>query len=94
MTLRQVTLAVSLATLAVGYAATPVYFSLIVSYGEFGFDSSGGIASVDIALDYINRTQLLPGYDLQYKSVRNSKVQVLHQCIAPEPMYQNMDILP
>ena len=39
---------------AVGQSATPVYFSLIVSYGEFGFNSSGGIPAVDIALDYIS----------------------------------------
>ena len=59
---------------AVGQSATPVYFSLIVSYGEFGFNSSGGIPAVDIALDYINRSQLLPAYELRYKTARNSKV--------------------
>lgn len=55
-------------------APKPVYFSLIVSYGEFGFDSSGGIPSVDIALNYINRSQILPGYQLMYEKPRNSKV--------------------
>ena len=60
---------------AVGESATPVYFSLIVSYGEFGFNSSGGIPAVDIALDYINRSHLLSEYELRYKTVRNSKVR-------------------
>ena len=73
MALYQVLLVIYICA-AVGQSATPVYFSLIVSYGEFGFNSSGGIPAVDIALDYINRSQLLPEYELQYKTVRNSKV--------------------
>ena len=60
---------------AVCESATPVYFSLIVSYGEFGFNSSGVIPAVDIALDYINRSNLLAEYELRYKTVRNSKVR-------------------
>lgn len=73
MALYQVLLAVYF-SVAVCQSTTPVYFSLIVSYGEFGFNSSGGIPAVDIALDYINRNQLLPEYELCYKTMRNSKV--------------------
>ena len=51
-----------------------VYFSLIVSYGEFGFNSSGAIPAVDIALDYVKRNQILPNYNLTYESARNSMV--------------------
>ena len=59
----------------------PVYFSLIVSYGEFGFDSSGAIPSIDIALRYVNnRSQLLPEYELRYITVRNSKVGASSHC--------------
>ena len=63
-----------------GYADSssnvPVYFSLVVSYGEYGFNSSGAIPAVNIALDYVNRTQILPGYELTYETVRDSKVSV------------------
>ena len=74
MAFYQVLLAVCFST-AVSQSSTPVYFSLIVSYGEFGFNSSGGIPAVDIALDYINRSHLLSEYELRYKTVRNSKVR-------------------
>lgn len=53
-----------------------VYFSLIVSYGEFGFNSSGAIPAVNVALEYINRSQILPGYELTYERARNSQVQL------------------
>ena len=55
-----------------------VNFSLIVSYGEFGFNSSGAIAAVDLALMYINTsTQLLPDYELRHSAVKNSKVRTI-----------------
>ena len=52
----------------------PVYFSLIISGGENGYRSSGGIPSIDMALDAVARTGILPGYNLTYKHIRNSKV--------------------
>ena len=53
----------------------PVYFSLIISGGENGsFRSSGGIPSIDIALEAIQSRRILPGYNLTYDRVRNSKV--------------------
>ena len=54
-----------------------VYFSLIISGGENGYNSSGGIPSIDIALEAVEREQLLPGYNLTYDTVRNSKVSAM-----------------
>lgn len=54
----------------------PLYFSLILSYGEFGFNSSGEVPAVDIALEQIYYADILPGYRLQYQSVKNSKVRL------------------
>ena len=51
-----------------------VYFSLIISGGENGYRSSGGIPSVDIALEAVERQQLLRDYNLTYEAIRNSKV--------------------
>ena len=51
-----------------------VYFSLIISRGENGYNSSGAIPAVDIALEAIESNGLLPGYSLTYETVRNSKV--------------------
>ena len=52
----------------------PVYFSLIVSGGENGFSSLGGIPSIDLALEAVEKEELLPGYNLTYDSIGNSKV--------------------
>lgn len=61
----------------------PVYFSLIISGGENGsYRSSGGIPSVDIALEAVQARQILPGYNLTYDSVRNSKVWLYYTYIA------------
>ena len=51
-----------------------VYFTLIYSGGENGYNSSGGIPSIHIALEAIDHHQLLPGYNLTYETARNSKV--------------------
>ena len=55
-------------------ATKQVYFSLIFSGGENGYNSSGGIPAIDIALQEIEKQQLLPGYKLAYETARNSKV--------------------
>ena len=52
----------------------PVYFSLIVSRGENGYNSSGAIPAIHIALEEIERHQLLRDYNLTYVTARNSKV--------------------
>ena len=51
-----------------------VYFSLIVSNGEYGYRSSGAVPSIDLALEAVRSMQVLPGYNLTYETVRNSKV--------------------
>ena len=45
---------------------TPLYFALIQSLVE-GFDISGAVAGVRVALDWINNeSSFLPGYTLHY----------------------------
>ena len=52
----------------------PVYFSLIVSRGEHGLNSSGVIPAVNISLEMIEQRQLLRNYNLTYVTAQNSKV--------------------
>ena len=52
----------------------PVYFSLIISRGEHGYNSSGVIPAIDIALEEIEQSQLLRNYSLDYVTEQNSKV--------------------
>ena len=47
-----------------------VHFSLIVSRGEKGFNSSGVIPAIDLALETVQRRQLLPGYNLTYDKIK------------------------
>ena len=54
-----------------------VYFSLILSKGEYGFRSWDLIPAIDLALEAIKDQQLLPGYNLTYESARNSKVKAV-----------------
>ena len=56
-------------------AQTPLYFSLILSFGRYGFNSSVMIPAMEIALERIRETQILPGYRLEYSSVRDSEVR-------------------
>ena len=50
-------------------------FMFVTSFGELGFNSSGAVPGVDVALEGIrNRTDMLPGYNLVYNKVRDSKV--------------------
>ena len=53
-----------------------VYFSLIVSRGENGFNSSGSIPAIEIALETIKNKTVLPGYNLTHEAARNSKVYI------------------
>ena len=52
----------------------PVYFSFIVSNGENGYRSSGAVPAIDIALEAVDKLQLLREYNLTYETVKNSKV--------------------
>ena len=77
MDFRLLILAVSILSLQVQSVLStekPVYFSLIVSNGEYGYNSSGGIPAINIALDQIRDKNILPGYNLTYELARNSKV--------------------
>ena len=60
-----------------GKAEENITFMLIASFGEYGFDSSGGIPAVDVALDDIyQNSSMLPGYRLVYDKPRNSQVTI------------------
>ena len=78
MDLRILILAVSILSLPIQRVLStdkPVYFSLVVSYGEYGYNSSGGIPAINIALEQIRARNILPGYNLTYEEERNSKVK-------------------
>ena len=51
-----------------------IFFSLIVSWGENGYNSSGVVPAIDMALEAIESRQILPEYNLTYAIVQNSKV--------------------
>ena len=71
------TLATALARVEVtGAGRIPLTFSLIVSYGQFGFNSSSNIPAIDLALEHINTTGILGEYELQYYRAKDSKVIV------------------
>ena len=54
---------------------TNLTIMFIISYGQFGFNSSGGLPAAEMALEDINnKPDLLPGYNLVYDSVRDSQV--------------------
>jgi len=57
-------------------AQTHLYFSLIISFGRYGFNSSGTIPAMKIALDRVREMQILPGYVLENSPVRDSKVSI------------------
>ena len=56
--------------------STPLYFSLIASFGRDGFNSSGVVPAVDYALEQINSnaSSLLPGYALRRTETQDSEV--------------------
>ena len=61
------------------HATKPVYFSLIISRGEHGYNSSGVIPAIKIALEQIEDQQILRDYSLTYVTEQNSKVgHLLH----------------
>ena len=52
-------------------------FMLITSFGQFGHNSSGALPAADMALEDISSdTDVLPGYNLMYDEVRDSKVKL------------------
>ena len=57
-------------------------FMLITSFGQFGFNSSGGLPAAEMALEDINNNpDVLPGYNLVYDSIRDSQVRELPSII-------------
>ena len=56
-------------------AQTPLYFSLILSFGRYGFNSSVMIPAMEIALERVKEMRVLPGYRLEYSKVRDSEVR-------------------
>ena len=59
-------------------AHTNLTFMMIASYGQHGFNSSGALPAVDMALEDINSDpDILPGYNLMYDKVRDSMVSKL-----------------
>ena len=56
---------------------TTLHFSFITSFGRLGFNASGVVPAVDLALEQINsRSDLLAGYELRYPILRDSEVHV------------------
>ena len=53
--------------------AIPLNFSLIVSYGRYGYNSSPSIPAIELALEHINNSGVLLDYELQY-TVKDSEV--------------------
>ena len=49
-------------------------FSLIVSFGLNGYNSSGAIPGIDLAVERIAEREVLPDYRLQYSEVQDSEV--------------------
>ena len=52
-----------------------IYFGHITSFGESGYNSSGAIPAVELAVEHINNnTSILPGYTLVSTPVMDSGV--------------------
>lgn len=60
-----------------GAARQNLTFMLIISFGQFGFNSSGALPAADMALEDINDDpNILIGYNLVYDKVRDSQVSL------------------
>ncbi len=57
-------------------ADKPIRFSVILSFGKYGFNSSGAVPSFDLALERVAATQVLPGFRLYYDTVWDSEVSL------------------
>ncbi len=55
-----------------------IRFSVILSFGEYGYNSSGAVPSLDLALERVAAMQVLPGYRLHYDTVWDSKVSLIN----------------
>ena len=71
-----------ISALGVSVASQPhnLTFMMIASYGQYGFNSSGSLPAIDMALEDINSDpDILLGYNLMYDKVRDSMVSS-HSC--------------
>ena len=56
-------------------ASKIIYFGHITSYGESGFNSSGAVPAVELAVEHVNNnTSILAGYKLVSTPVMDSEV--------------------
>lgn len=56
-------------------ASKTIYFGHITSFGEHGFNSSGAVPAVELAVEHINNnSHILAGYTLASTPVMNSGV--------------------
>ena len=66
-------------TVAVGAAQEKAVltFALHTSFGEFGYNSSGIVPAVNLALEHINANpNYLSNYTLEHSAVGNTKVRI------------------
>ena len=67
----------SLRGLVVASQPQNLTFMMVASFGQHGFNSSGALPAVDMALEDINSDpDILPGYNLMYDKVRDSMVSL------------------
>ena len=67
----------SLSGLAVASQPQNLTFMMVASFGQYGFNSSGALPAVDMALEDINSDpDILSGYNLMYDKVRDSMVSL------------------
>ena len=67
----------SLALLHTSEEVEELNILFVVSFGQSGFNSSGVIPAAEIALEDINKAEILPGYRLTYDRVRDSQVSLV-----------------
>ena len=54
-----------------------IYFGHITSFGASGYNSSGSVPAVELAVEHINNNPILPGYMLVSTPVQDSGVRDL-----------------
>ncbi len=57
-------------------ADKPLYLSVVLSYGRYGYNSSGAVPSFDLALEHIAEMGVLPDYRLLYGTILDSEVSL------------------
>ncbi|CAI8046144.1 Gamma-aminobutyric acid type B receptor subunit 2 [Geodia barretti] len=65
-----------------------VYFSLIVSNGEYGYRSSGAVPSIDLALEAVREHAGSPGYNLTYETSGTLRTKEHSTCSSQQLLIQ------